>query len=655
MKNILNLVVNFFQKCIEDRFLIARSIILRNTFIPILFNTVLQCGTSDGVFNTYNILSGKRKINILPSFDRTLNTIDKFYLIDSNALTVSTRKNEIALWDYKNGKIVSIIQIEENKLTGNVRKIKIILEQNLIIILMSTAQIGFFKFNHSKIEFLRKIIFDDNRTLSSNLIFLNEPSNENIKIFDLKNLISYKIKLDNSNLTPIEIDRKLIENQNAFDNNLICFLPELESTLIIDKHLNYFSYSSYQNSIRFLNSKDEKLVKKFFNLYGKSYEFKYKIISHTNSCLIVEITAKNEVKSLNSLIINFKIISNINRSTISIELEVLKAYQGQKFKIIKRPEIFLCLYTGFDLDTNSVMDPNELEFLHSQKTILNDKIIILNLKKDEKIFELDISEKLNNLDFNLDYLIYTDCNKNVYLYRIKDSMLLSYLKFYTEDRGIEIKEKFVCFNMNDKRLFSLFIVDPKKEESRNDLRVLRQKCIKENVKNFDVEESFEPIFDDSSSNSELDSTSDETGSDDDEEEVVKEKVTEELRKKSSSKSGRSTASRDPRVKFHNKRVVYPVEIKNSRMDRADWLKNFLEKIDKQSENRFSVSRMSKTEIDEDEQSDEKDNYESEIEVKNFGNELRAIMASTRRDENSIEPKLQNQGLHVRTANISSKA
>lgn len=53
---------------------------------------ILQCGTADGVFNTYNIMSGKSRINILPSFDRTSNPIDKVYMMKKNAISISKKK-----------------------------------------------------------------------------------------------------------------------------------------------------------------------------------------------------------------------------------------------------------------------------------------------------------------------------------------------------------------------------------------------------------------------------------------------------------------------------------------------------------------------------------------------------------------------------------
>ena len=53
---------------------------------------ILQCGTVDGVFNTYNVMTGKSRINILPSFDRTSNSIDKVYLLENKSICVSKRK-----------------------------------------------------------------------------------------------------------------------------------------------------------------------------------------------------------------------------------------------------------------------------------------------------------------------------------------------------------------------------------------------------------------------------------------------------------------------------------------------------------------------------------------------------------------------------------
>lgn len=68
---------------------ITRLLIIKDIFHGKLF---LQCGTADGVFNTYEILSAKRKVNILPSFDRTSDLIVKFYILESMILSVSKNK-----------------------------------------------------------------------------------------------------------------------------------------------------------------------------------------------------------------------------------------------------------------------------------------------------------------------------------------------------------------------------------------------------------------------------------------------------------------------------------------------------------------------------------------------------------------------------------
>jgi len=49
-------------------------------------------GTINGAFNIYNFIFGKKTEKFYPNFDRTTNRIDKFYLDNFEALSISKRK-----------------------------------------------------------------------------------------------------------------------------------------------------------------------------------------------------------------------------------------------------------------------------------------------------------------------------------------------------------------------------------------------------------------------------------------------------------------------------------------------------------------------------------------------------------------------------------
>ncbi|RMZ92854.1 hypothetical protein BpHYR1_040835 [Brachionus plicatilis] len=104
-----------------------------------------------------------------------------------------------------------------------------------------------------------------------------------------------------------------------------------------------------------------------------------------------------------------------------------------------------------------------------------------------------------------------------------------------------------------------------------------------------------------------------------------------------------------RIKLQDKRVEFPIELKNHRMEKVDWLQNYLAKngkLEKCREESISSQQEIRNKMEEELETDNED-------LKKFGNELRKIIGTGRLGNSEL--KLQNAGLHAKAANNSSKA
>lgn len=434
----------------------------------------------------------------------------------------------------KTGKLESSLKIESHHLTGNIRKLKLI-NQNKIALLMDNYDIGLFEIINFKFEFLSIIKFGHTTDESSNFIFLQEPNNELFRVFDLINCKKHEIKFDTKNLSILEIKSEKLLDTPGMSDSFVCYLQNLDCVIIIDKFFGFFLLDQKQNKIRYSNVKNEKLIKKFKNLYANAKNFKYKILYEEVNCLVVSVCVLNDQKLLGSVVIHFKIISAKHRTGTSVELEVLNVFLGNKYQLVKNQSLYLCIYTGYEVEKNFLLDPEQFELENKYQ---DKRILIHDLLNDKIITEFILKSIINNLciDQKLTYLAFTDEAKNLTLIKIKDSELMGSLKLYGEDSSIKFSpdNHFISLSLYDRRLFSLLVVQ--KDVPSQELTMIRKNQIESNSKeneNNRATEMVQSLVDSSDSEVEsMDSTSDETGTDD---EVDSVEIRKKNRKKSSTK------------------------------------------------------------------------------------------------------------------------
>jgi hypothetical protein len=106
------------------------------------------------------------------------------------------------------------------------------------------------------------------------------------------------------------------------------------------------------------------------------------------------------------------------------------------------------------------------------KTLLNDDSIGQN---DENMSNEDaISVDCISLDSTKTYLTFFDSRKQLWLFKVATSTRLACLSLYgtVQQLKFTIDNKYVCLNMNDRRIFTLLIVDPNVHEHETRIRNL---------------------------------------------------------------------------------------------------------------------------------------------------------------------------------------
>jgi hypothetical protein len=359
------------------------------------------------------------------------------------------------------------------------------------MILTNIGRIGIYKMN----ELIKIIDLNLDKTREQKLIILNDGlTSHYFKILNLNTLDFYQISSNLSNKNKIDL-YKINQNVDMIDKILI-YLAELDAVLALDKNLKDFtmySYSKknqYSNNIKFINNKDETLIRKFFNLFGMS-KFKYKILHNDNFQIYFAITAlkPNNQQVHSSLILKSTFITSINdKNNSDIEFLIIKTFpfcNCYEFKMIKNDLVFSFNYL-MNLDFDLALDKNSYHSIKTNRdTHLNDNYIsIYNLKNNHKIFELNVKLlnaniivnndeiideiviKLIAIDSTKTYLTFFDNKKYLWLYKISTSNRLACLSLYGIASQIKFTDDnmFVCLNMNDRRIYSLLIVDPEVHE-----------------------------------------------------------------------------------------------------------------------------------------------------------------------------------------------
>lgn len=176
----------------------------------------------------------------------------------------------MTLWDFANGKIINSIQFENKGLNGSITKLKLNYQQNFLFLLINNATLAILKTSG---ELIKKISLYSDKS-NRNLIFLNSHELENdfklgttcIELFDLNNLDYFTIQTSNDFPVNSHIYKK---DSKLIDQRIVFFVKESSLVFSIDKFLGKFSVHFYttfkeeEKSLRYLNHKDENIVKNF--------------------------------------------------------------------------------------------------------------------------------------------------------------------------------------------------------------------------------------------------------------------------------------------------------------------------------------------------------------------------------------------------------
>jgi hypothetical protein len=322
-------------------------------------------------------------------------------------------------------------------------------------------------------------------------------------------------------------------------NKLIIVLKELNEIVLIDtdftkfQSIKYLSRSSKFDStnktIRFLDYKDEKDFKK---LIAKNQIIKFKLLASNKSEMLFGIHFKDDCAILNARLI----VSSFNE-----ELEVFKAFLCKDYLFRKfTNDIFLCL---------------------NQQTLLN-RIQLIQLNTNKTIFELHFNSFDSPvikmcIDSNLEYFVYTDANKLIWLYRIKDGIKLSSLSLYAKVLQINFNEnnQYVCLGMEDRRLFCLLLVDQKNPSHHNRIKELKSRQTTNKLNQNSSDESEKYLENLSEDSSDYDSEIDNSGNnsmDEQKTQKIEAKLNDELNQYKN-KANETSSDEDEEINEKNKK------------------------------------------------------------------------------------------------------
>ena len=384
-----------------------------------------------------------------------------------------------------------------------VEKIKINFEGNLLILLTNGNKLPIFK-NKKLIKTIElakkcdaghKYLFINDENIFKNLHLPNKSIDKTLVLFDLLNfdLVNVNMaKLENIQSTT----QKLIDRNDSYLNNLVIVHRELNLIFFIEKSLQKFTFVSYEkklvrnsresSTIRYLNYRDEKVTQKFWSTFVDYPNFKYKVLKIKNqefyfSISILKRENENDSKSLikkvhSTLIVYARIVKSSNRKDNSIEIEIVQVYPFCKrfhfFENETNPnEVILCAYLTNHLISDYVSNDGKLS--------------MINISTNKELFNLDLNTisnpKIKNLcvDSNMEYIVFNDRNKLLWLFRVRDQKQLGCLPLYGFVKEIKFNKdnRYVCLNMNDRRIFNLLIVDPDCESHKNRIKELNSRKI----------------------------------------------------------------------------------------------------------------------------------------------------------------------------------
>jgi hypothetical protein len=439
------------------------------------------------------------------------------------------------------------MSIDENKFNCKISKIKLNQQLKLMITLMANGDMAFFKNN----SFIRKIRIHKqneqrklvilNRTIQE--FHINPNELKTIVLLDLISFDLFQVKLfDGLGLGKIECESQKLMAKYVNDiklinitENLVIYAEKLKSVILIDKNLRNYCFFSFRSAhfrskairapIAFSNYQDEKTA---WNLFARfplaNYKFRVLQFQDNDVYFSITVNSENVVDSAElpnplrktSIIVHAKLISTVNRLDESIELEIVKTYS-------------YCKQFQFEVINNQII----LFANFSNETDLN-RLALVNCTSNKVLFELDlineqwISVESICVNSSLEYFAFFDRKGYLWFYRIKDSVRLAQLPLYGDVYQIQFSKdnRFLCLNMNDRRIFNLLIVDPDQSEHINRIKQLPSRQVKKETKSrIEKEKNVETDQADSSDNeifkemTKSDESSDDTDFDSSESEI----------------------------------------------------------------------------------------------------------------------------------------
>jgi hypothetical protein len=479
----------------------------------------LFTGSDSGVLSVFNYEHRTKNAKI-SEFERTFNPIYKIYPLENESVSISS-KRELTLWDLNSGKMLENAVIEDMQVKGYIEKCKFNKSENILIVLTSSYELAVFR----SFEYINKInLCNDSKIKSEekNLAILNysefekydRSKSENVfclTIFcltnfdyfelEIKDFTSQNFKVKHNRLVLNTDDKKIFIKKIANNREKLSILiRELNYLILVDKYIQNFNVFSYddkstlflntenaKNTVRFLNIKDEKTHKQFMQSYldgSLNHQFRFKIIEMENLELFFVLGVfkydqqADEYLNVNNSIYSLRIVSTVNRfHERNVELEILSIFPFcRNYNLLKR--------------LNSKIDKEELILTlnHHSPDSQNssNEIIVFNLTNRMKqmlkinLEELFPSENLfiiKNLciDSNLEYLIFVNHKKIIHVLRLQDLSLIAQMPLYGQPIQIKFNSsnRLLNLSMNDRRLISLLLVDPDRQDHMNQINQIR--------------------------------------------------------------------------------------------------------------------------------------------------------------------------------------
>ena len=452
------------------------------------------------------------------------------------------------MWDISNGLILKKFDLDKNVLgTNKVVKLKMYFNLSIMLLLMKNGRICFYKSN----ELVKLLDLNTDKEAAHNFLILNSDDmfirkKKSIKIIDTETFNFHRVDLnDGLLLNDITVTSFNPIKSAIPPNRIVVYLNESDALALLDKSLkNFLYYSPYtkqfnqidsdnnsNNISKFVNRNDETIYQKFFSFYPLA-KLKYKVLYCKSSIIYFSISVLNEsidADSCNSrpilstIVIKASLGATANNNMEFLVLKVYPFCRCFEFTVVNNAEdenIFFSFNYVSEIDLNKT----SLHLKAEPKCEAN-LIQVWHLKTNQKLFELDLKHNESNVDLiTLDamkeYLMFFDNKKFLWLYRLKDKAKMACLYIYGLANQIKFSSdsKFACLNMNDRRIFTLMLIDPDVKEQKMRIKELPSRFRQEitDMSN-EIDNSQDFKNDNASVNNETDSFTDNDVSNDDEE------------------------------------------------------------------------------------------------------------------------------------------